>query len=158
MDSAAAAHQTTSHQHQPIAKVTRTHTSAHSLALATILISTSNPPTSPKQLPAAFHLSLPRCHQSPPSILLDSPLSPTPWVVAPRQGTRIVPSVWLAAAPVVQDLACCAALVNRISRSRITCTRPVASPRCSLLNISHRRLHAAPSQRYGPAARLCMRE
>lgn len=58
----------------------------------------------------ASHPSVHLCHQSPQRlpILLDSPLSPTPWVVAPRaagawgtrwraprQGTRIVPSVWL---------------------------------------------------------------
>lgn len=79
---------------------------------ATLLLSACPRPSPPKQLLAAFHLSLPRCHQPiNPSILLDSPLSPTPWVVAPRAagawGTRwaptaarharIVPSVWLSA-------------------------------------------------------------
>ena len=67
------------------------------------------------------------CHQPPKRlpVLLDCPRSPTSWVVAPRaagasgtrwraprQGTRILPSVWLSAGPVVQDLACCAALVD----------------------------------------------
>lgn len=117
----------TSHQQPTVQqKVTRTHISAlrpasswlplplhlHPLLLPYYFQLASSRPSPPKQLLAAFHLSLPRCHQPiNPFILLDSPLSPTPWVVALRAagawGTRwaptaarharIVPSVWLSA-------------------------------------------------------------
>ena len=127
----------TSHQ-QPTAKVTRIHTylcaqphlgyhsistTATSSLLETLTKTASCSPSSVSATLRPIHL----CHQTPQRlpILLDSPLSPTPWVVAPRaagawgtrwraprQGTRIVPSVWLSAGPVVQDLACCAALVD----------------------------------------------
>ena len=151
----------TSHQ-QPTAKVTRIHTylcaqphlgyhSISTTATSSLLETlTKTASCSPSSVSATLRPIHP-CHPTPQRlpILLDSPLSPTPWVVAPRaagawgtrwraprQGTRIVPSVWLAAGPVVQDLACCAALVNasvgipyhvrRASRKR-------SLPHCSLL-------------------------
>ena len=184
----------TSHQQPTVQqKVTRTHISAlrpasswlplplhlHPLLLPYYFQLASSRPSPPKQLLAAFHLSLPRCHQPiNPFILLDSPLSPTPWVVALRAagawGTRwaptaarharIVPSVWLSAGPVVQDLACCAALVDAsvASSYHVHPSSQVASAaRClATCNFPTSELHAAREtspNAAGFAARLCMR-
>ena len=110
------------------------------------------------------------------------PAVTTPWVVAPRaagawgehhrhdgghrgKGRGSCHLYGSLPAPGVQDLACCVALVNasvgipyhvrRASRKR---SLPIARYSTRYLLFSHQQLHAAPSQRCGPAARLCMRE
>lgn len=82
---------------------------------------------------------------------------------APRQGKRIVPSIWLScsAGPVVQDLACCAALVDASVASPYhvhPCPVAVASALACLATCSfppaNCTLHARPSQRCGPCCKI----
>lgn len=128
-------HHHTSHQ-QPAAKVTPTHT--HLCAQPHLgcyhSISTTAASSLLETLTRTASCSLSSVSATLPSITHPTTASPSCWTArchrcrgwwhrvrllrgghgwrAPRQGTRILPSACLSAGPVVQDLACCAALVD----------------------------------------------
>ena len=86
-----------------------------------------------------------RCHHPLASVV---PAWETPWR-APRQGTRIVPSVWLCR-PVAQDLACCAALVPFLCA---TCNHVAGPLRSASLAFSPNMLHSGSIPTLWTAAR-----